>query len=201
MYPQEPDQPNAIPKGSYDQIQARNIRLLEKNEELGVKFLVASQGKAQLSHKLKKVQREMTGIVKVKKTSRFEDDRGSMPISVEVHKKVLEEAEEKIERKRRAYKVLKASKAKMDKRYRAKIEKLEKQLRAKDIPFEDENTQRLGVETQLRGSNIQLGKVVEEVASLKVQLEGKDDDQIPLPECNECEKLIEQCQYLDGMVF
>lgn len=25
--------------------------------------------------------------------------------------------------------------------------------------------------------------------------------QIPLPECNECEKLIDQCQYLDGMIF
>lgn len=34
-------------------------------------------------------------------------------------------------------------------------------------------------------------------------MEGKYDDpaQIPLPECNEYEKLIEQCQYLDDMIF
>ncbi|KAI5444408.1 hypothetical protein KIW84_012872 [Lathyrus oleraceus] len=52
----EPGQPDAVPKGSYDQIQAQNLRLLVKNEELGVKFLVASQEKVQLSHKLKMVQ-------------------------------------------------------------------------------------------------------------------------------------------------
>lgn len=56
----------------------------------------------------------------------------------------------------------------MDKRYKAKIEELEKQTRAKDVQFEEENTQRLGVETHLKGSNIQLGKVIEEVTSLKV---------------------------------
>lgn len=41
------------------------------------------------------------------------------------------------------------------------------------------------METQLKGSKIQLGKIVKEVTSLKVQLEGKDNDitQIPLPEC------------------
>lgn len=103
--------------------------------------------------------------------------------------------------KAQTYEVLKASKAKMEKRYIAKIEELEKKLRAKDVQFEEGNIQRLGVETQLKGSNIQLGKVVEEVASLKVHLKGKDDDQIPLPQCNEFEKLIEQCQNLDGMVF
>ena len=57
---------------------------------------MASQGKAQLSHKLKKVQREMDGVVKAKKRPRFEDGRGSRFVSVEVHKKVLEKDEEKI---------------------------------------------------------------------------------------------------------
>lgn len=35
LYPQEPDHPDVVPKGSYDQIQAQNLRLLAKN----VKFL------------------------------------------------------------------------------------------------------------------------------------------------------------------
>lgn len=117
----------------------------------------------------------MDEVVKVKKRWRFEDGRGNTSISIEVHKKILEEDEVKTEQKRRDYEVLKASKTKMEKRYKVKIEELEKQLWAKDVQFEEENTQRLGVENQLKGSNIQLGKVVEEVASLKVQLEGKDD--------------------------
>lgn len=58
---------------------------------------MVSQEKAQLSHKIKKVQREMTGVVKVKKRPRFEEGRGSTSITIEVNKKVLEEAEEKIQ--------------------------------------------------------------------------------------------------------
>ena len=89
---------------------------------------MASQGKAQLSHKLKKVQREMIGVVKVKRRLSFEDGRGSTSVSVEVHKKVLEEAEEKIKRKRLDYEVLKEPKAEMEKRYIPKIEELDKKL-------------------------------------------------------------------------
>lgn len=115
LYPQESDKPNVVPKGSYNQIQAQNLRLLPKNKELGVKLLVASQGNAQLSYKLKKVQGEMEGVVKVKKKPRFEDARGSTFVSVEFHKKILEEAEVKNKQKCREYEVLKASKAKMEK--------------------------------------------------------------------------------------
>lgn len=132
--------------------------------------------KAQFSHKIKKVQREIEGVVKVKKRSRFEDGGRSTSVSIEVHKKVLEEVEVKIKQKHRDYEALKASKAKMEKRYKYKIEELEKQLRTKDVQFEEENTRRIWVETQLKGRKIQLGKVVEEVESLKVQLEGKDVD-------------------------
>lgn len=59
------------------------------------------------------------------------------------------------------------------------------------------------METRLRGSNIQLGKVVEEVASLKAQLKKRDNAliHIPLLECNESEKLVDQCRNLDGMIF
>lgn len=91
----------------------------------------------------------------------------------------------------------------MERKYKAKIKELEKHLRVKHAQFEEENTQRLGVETQLRGRNIKLGKVVEEVASLKAQLKERDvaPIQIPLLECNECEKSIDQCRYLDGKIF
>lgn len=37
LYLKEPDQPDVVPKGSYDQILTQNLRLLTKNEELGVK--------------------------------------------------------------------------------------------------------------------------------------------------------------------
>lgn len=59
------------------------------------------------------------------------------------------------------------------------------------------------MDIQLRESHIQLGKAVEEVASLKAQWKEKDDAlmQILLLECNECEKLIGQYWYLDGMIF
>lgn len=46
-------------------------------------------------------------------------------------------------------------------------------------------------------------KDVEEIANLKAQLKEKDDDplQIQLSESNECEKMSDQCSYLDGMIF
>lgn len=49
-------------------------------------------------------------------------------------------------------------------------------------------------------------KVVGEIASLKAKLRERERErenaplQIQLPECNECEKLIDQCRYLDGMI-
>lgn len=102
----------------------------------------------------------MKGVVKVKKRPRVEDGKGSTFVSVEVHKKFLEKSKKKIKWKHRDYEVLKASKSKMKWRYKAKIEELDKKIWAKDVQFEEENIQRLGLETQLKGSNIQLGKVI-----------------------------------------
>lgn len=92
---------------------------------------------------------------------------------------------------------------KMEKKYKDKIKRLEKQLQDKNVQFEEENTQRLGVEIQLKGSHIHLEKTVKEIESLKTQLKERDDAplQIQLPECKECEKLIDQCRYLDGISF
>lgn len=71
----------------------------------------------------------------------------------------------------------------MERKYKAKIRELEKQLQVKNVQFEEENIQRLGVEIKLRGSNIQLVKALEELASLKARLKERDDApmQIPLP--------------------
>lgn len=59
------------------------------------------------------------------------------------------------------------------------------------------------MEIQLKGRHIQLDKVVEEDASLRAQFHVEEGAHIPipLPECNECENLIDQCQYLEAMIF
>lgn len=91
----------------------------------------------------------------------------------------------------------------MERKYKAKIKRLEKKLQDKNVQFEEENIQRIRAEIQLKGSHINLEKVVEEIASLKTQLKERDDTplKIQLPECNECEKLIDQCRDLDVMIF
>lgn len=48
----------------------------------------------------------------------------------------------------------------MEKKYKDKIKRLEKQLQDNNSQFEEENTQRIGVEIQLKGSHIDLEKVV-----------------------------------------
>ena len=80
---------------------------------------------------------------------------------------------------------------------------MKKELKSKDAKLEKEIEQKLAVETQLRGSNIQLAKAVEEIARLKAQLKEIEDAPvlIPLPECNECEGLIKQCQYLEDTLY
>lgn len=91
----------------------------------------------------------------------------------------------------------------MERKYKAEIKGLERQLQVKSVQFEEENTQRLGLEIQLKGSHIHLEKVMEEIENLKDQLKEKDDApmKIQLPECNKCEKSIDQCRYLNGMIF
>lgn len=166
------------------------------------------QEKIDLDHKLKE-RDELLGeyglavngrIGKKQKTDRI---RGSTSTVIEEQRRALEEVEEEIKQKHRDYESLKVSKAKMERKYKEKVKGLEIQLQDKNVQFKEENTQRLGVEIQLKGSHIHLEKVVEEIANLKTQLKEKDDTplQIQLPECNECEKLIDQCRYLDGMIF
>ena len=71
--------------------------------------------------------------------------------------------------------------------YQKKIRDLEKQLRDKDIQLKKEVDLRHASENQLGG----------EVVKLRRQLEEK---LTPLPECSECDLLIDQCQYLKTLI-
>ncbi|KAI5417688.1 hypothetical protein KIW84_042341 [Lathyrus oleraceus] len=71
--------------------------------------------------------------------------------------------------------------------YQKKIRDLEKQLRDKDIQLKKEVDLRHASESQLGG----------EVVELRRQLKEKIT---PLPECSECDLLIDQCQYLKTLI-
>jgi hypothetical protein len=71
--------------------------------------------------------------------------------------------------------------------YQKKIRDLERQLKDKDIQLKKEVDLRHASESQLR----------EEVVELKVQLKEKIT---PLPDCSECDRLIDQCQYLKTLI-
>jgi hypothetical protein len=71
--------------------------------------------------------------------------------------------------------------------YQKKIRDLEKQLRDKDVQLKKEVDLRHASESQLR----------EEVRGLREQLKEK---LTPLPECSECDLLIDQCQYLKTLI-
>ncbi|KAI5426399.1 uncharacterized protein LOC127126015 [Lathyrus oleraceus] len=71
--------------------------------------------------------------------------------------------------------------------YQKKIRDLEKQLRDKDIQLKKEVDLRRASENQLGG----------EVVELRRQLKEK---LTPLPECSECDLLIDQCQYLKTLI-
>jgi hypothetical protein len=71
--------------------------------------------------------------------------------------------------------------------YQKKIRDLEKQLRDKDIQLKKEVDLRQASENQLG----------EEVVELREQLKEKIT---PLPDCSECDRLIDQCQYLKTLI-
>ncbi|KAI5397427.1 hypothetical protein KIW84_063296 [Lathyrus oleraceus] len=71
--------------------------------------------------------------------------------------------------------------------YQKKIRDLEKQLKDKDIRLKKEVDLRRASESQLGG----------EVVELRRQLKEK---LTPLPECSECDLLINQCQYLKTLI-
>ncbi|KAI5438463.1 hypothetical protein KIW84_024268 [Lathyrus oleraceus] len=71
--------------------------------------------------------------------------------------------------------------------YQKKIRDLEKQLRDKDIQLKKEVDLRHASENQLGGEVVELRRQLKERLT-------------PLPECSECDLLIDQCQYLKTLI-
>lgn len=208
MYPQEPDHPDFVPREYFNKTLHLNKKLKQEKEELSMQVFSFRQEKMDLTDKFRERDDFLGeyGLVvegRVRKKPKVDRIRGDTSIVIEEQRRALEEVEEEIKQKHREHESLKVSKAKMERKYKAKIKILEKKLQDKNVQCEEENNQRLGVEIQLKGNHIHLDKVMEEIASLQAQLKERDDAplQIQLLECNECEKLIDQCRYLDGMIF
>ncbi|XP_050887433.1 uncharacterized protein LOC127092581 [Lathyrus oleraceus] len=209
LYPQEPGHPNFVPREYFNQNLLLNKKLKQEKEDLSMQLFSFRQEKMDLAHKLRERDKLLGeyGLAvdgRVGKKTKINRVRGDTSTVIEEQKRALEEVEEEIKQKHREYESLKVTKAKMEKRYKDKIKRQEKQLQDKNAQFEEENTQRIGVEIQLKGSHINLEKVVGEIISLKAQLRERERDnaplQIQLPKCNKYEKLIDQCRYLDGMI-
>jgi hypothetical protein len=81
--------------------------------------------------------------------------------------------------------------------YKKKIRDLERQLKDKDAKLKKEVYLRHAAESQLRGSDIHASHFREEVIELRVQLKEKLTF---LPECSECDRLMNQCQYLKTLI-
>lgn len=150
----------------------------------------ARQEKMELVHKMRA---KSDLIRRFKKRSRDEDSRESSSKISKDHKKMLEETEKKFVIKGGECDKVKPTLKKEISTYKAKIRSLEKQL-------EEERAQREGVEIQLKGSHIHLDQASREVSSLRNQLHLEEGAPIPipLPECKECDHLIDQCCYLEA---
>lgn len=125
-----------------------------------MKLLVAKQERNQSSHNLEEIQEEPCQIPFSRNRSRVERGRGSSSFPEIDYKKAFEEAEKKLILKHKSIDSLKVSKENMMKSFKAHIEGLEKQLN-------EEINRKLAAETMLKGSEIRLGKVLEENANLK----------------------------------
>lgn len=68
--------------------------------------------------------------------------------------------------------------------------------------LEEERNQRAGVETQLKESHIHLDQATREVSSLRYQLHIEEGAPIPipLPQCKECDRLIDHFLYLKATI-
>ncbi|XP_058751486.1 uncharacterized protein LOC131624547 [Vicia villosa] len=69
--------------------------------------------------------------------------------------------------------------------------------------LEEEITQRLAVETQLKGSHLRSARLTEENAKLRNQIAEMEStsEKNTLPDCKGCESLVAHCDMLDGQLF
>ena len=146
----------------------------ENEQEIRMEFYKEKADRLNLAHKLKGVQGESSSRSRNKKWSY---DEIEMMLDEEHHERLrLQKAEAN---------------------YKRKIRDLERQLKDKDTQLKKEVDLRHAAESQLRGSDIRASHFREEVVELRVQLKEK---LTPLPECSECDRLMDQCQYLKTLI-
>lgn len=132
-----------MPREYFNEDLILNKKLKHEKEELSMQVYGFRQESMKLAYKLKERNELLDeyGLVvdgRIRKNTKAYRVRGSSSAVVEEQRKALEEVEEEIHEKHRDYESLKASKAKMERKYKAKIKELEKQLQVKNAQFEEE---------------------------------------------------------------
>ncbi|XP_058774560.1 uncharacterized protein LOC131648848 [Vicia villosa] len=144
------------------QVDMESTRLHEKRSDAQLKHCLVDQKRAELTHEAKMLK---GGSSRVQKRARTKKGERDTTVVVEDYQKIIKraikEAEEKFKREYRED--LKAYKVKIEKEARAEVKSLKKKL-------EEETTQRIAVETQLKGSHLRTARLTEENAKLRDQM-------------------------------
>ncbi|XP_058752890.1 uncharacterized protein LOC131626083 [Vicia villosa] len=196
LYEQPPEVPSAtMPAENCIQANMEGTQLHEKSSDAQLKHYLVDQEKTELTHEAKMLK---GGSSRVQKRARMEKGERDTTVVVEDHQKIIKgaikEAEEKLKREYRED--LKAYKLKIEREARAEVKSLKKKL-------EEEITQRIAVETQLKGSYLRSARLTEDNAKLRDQMMGMENapEKAYLPECKGCDELRECCKKLDGQLF
>ncbi|XP_050897656.1 uncharacterized protein LOC127104515 [Lathyrus oleraceus] len=133
LYPQEPDHSNFVPREYFNHTFLSNKNLKQEKEYLGMQVFSFRQETMDLAHKLRERDELLHkyGLVvdgRVRKKTKINRVSRDPYIVIEEQKRALEEVEEEIKQKHREYESLRVNKAKMEKRYKDKIKRPEKQL-------------------------------------------------------------------------
>ncbi|XP_058782605.1 uncharacterized protein LOC131657137 [Vicia villosa] len=168
LYKQPPKVPIAImPAENCIPVNMESTQLHEKKSDARPKHHLVDQIGVELTHEAKVLKE---GSLRVQKRARTEKGERDTTVVVEDHqeiiKRAVKEAEEKLKREYRED--LKAYKLKLEKEARAEVRNLKKKL-------EEETTQRIAVETQLKGSHLRTARLTEENAKLRDRMMGMED--------------------------
>ncbi|XP_058754282.1 uncharacterized protein LOC131627440 [Vicia villosa] len=149
LYKQPPKVPIAImPAENCIPVNMESTQLHEKKSDARPKHHLVDQIGVELTHEAKVLKE---GSLRVQKRARTEKGERDTTVVVEDHqeiiKRAVKEAEERLKREYRED--LKAYKLKLEREARAEVRSLKKKL-------EEETTQRMAVETQLKGSHLRL---------------------------------------------
>ncbi|XP_058732871.1 uncharacterized protein LOC131604453 [Vicia villosa] len=168
LYEQPPKVPIAImPAENCIPVNMESTQLHEKRSDARPKHHLVDQIGVELAHEAKVLKE---GSLRVQKRARTEKGERDTAVVVEDHqeiiKRAVKEAEEKLKREYRED--LKAYKLKIEREARAEVRSLKKKL-------EEETTQRIAVETQLKGSHLRTARLTEENAKLRDRMMGMED--------------------------